>query len=116
MMTAALTNILGHDSRGSPSHADGSLERAWNVGPPELVSHEMEEWNVLCKRLRARTLGGGGGNVKTYQPGELLLPVNPRPGLRSGHQAFLHEMSSKAVSSSSQLKAAVPAQRASVEE
>ena len=59
---------------------------------------------------------GGGGNVKTYQPGELLLPVNPRPGLRSGHQAFLHEMSSKAVSSSSQLKAAVPAQRASVEE
>ena len=54
--------------------------------------------------------------TRTYQPGELTLPARPRRGLRSRHQAVLNEMSSEAASSSSQLKAAVPAKRQRVKE
>ena len=54
----------------------------------------------------------GLGSLRTYQPGEMPLPTKPRPGLRRVHQ----EMNSKAASSSSQLKAAVPPKRARGEE
>ena len=49
---------------------------------------------------------------RTYQPGEMPLPTQPRPGLRRMHQ----EMNSEAASSSSQLRAAVPLKRVRVEE
>ena len=49
----------------------------------------------------------GMGNSRTYQPGEMLLPTKPSPGLRRMHQ----EMNSEAASSSSQLRAAVPPKR-----
>ena len=68
---------------------------------------------ALWKRLGAQT---SVGTARTYQLGEMPLPARPRPGLRSRHQAFHREMSSEAASSSSQLKAAAPAKRASVEE
>ena len=58
----------------------------------------------------------GVGITRTYQPGEMPLPTRPRPGLRSRYQAFHQELSSEAASSSSQLKAAVPAKKAKVEE
>ena len=54
----------------------------------------------------------GLGSSRTYQPGVMLLPTKPRPGLRRMHQ----EMSSEAALSSSQLRAAVPPKRARVEE
>ena len=53
----------------------------------------------------------GLGSSRTYQPDEMPLPTKPRPGLRRMHQ----EMNSEAVSSSSQLRAAVPPKRAKVE-
>ena len=52
------------------------------------------------------------GSSRTYQPGEMLHPTKPRPGLRRMHQ----EMSSEAASSSSQLRAAVPLKESRVEE
>ena len=53
----------------------------------------------------------GVGTAITYQPGEMPLPARPTPGLRSTN--FFHqEMSREAASSSSQLKAAVPAKGA----
>ena len=74
-------------------------------------------------RLRKEALSGsdlarepGVGTARTYQPGEMPLPARPSPGWRSRHQAFHQKMSSKAASSSSQLKAAVSAKRARVEE
>ena len=54
----------------------------------------------------------GMGSSGTYQPGEMPLPTKPRPGLRRMHQ----EMNSEAASSSSQLRAAVPPNKARVEE
>ena len=53
----------------------------------------------------------GLGSSRTYQPGEIPLPIKPRPGLRRRH----HEMNSEAASSTSQLRAAVPPKRARVE-
>ena len=54
----------------------------------------------------------GLGSSRTYQPGEMPLPTNPRPGLRRMHQV----MNSETASSSSQLRVAVPRKRAGVEE
>ena len=54
----------------------------------------------------------GLGSARIYQPGEMPLPIKPRPGLKRMHQ----EMNSEAASSSSQLRAAVPPKRARVEE
>ena len=55
---------------------------------------------TLGKRLGVRTRGG--------YPGLVTLQTRPKPGLRSRTQTFHQEMNSDA-SSSSQLKAAVPA-------
>ena len=49
---------------------------------------------------------------RTYQPGEMPLRTKPKPGLKRMHQ----EVKSKAASSSSQLRAAVPPKGARVEE
>ena len=46
----------------------------------------------------------GLGVSRTYQPGEMPLPTNPKLGLRRVHQ----EMNSEAALSSSQLRVAVP--------
>ena len=53
----------------------------------------------------------GVRSSKTYQPGEMPLPIKHRPGLRIMHQ----EMNSEAASFSSQLRGAVPPKRAKVE-
>ena len=54
----------------------------------------------------------GLGSSRTYQPGEMPLPTKPRPELRRLHQ----KMNSETAPSSSQLRAAVPPNRARVEE
>ena len=73
--------------------------------------------------LRKEALSGsdlqrepGVGTARTYQPGEMPLPARPSSGLRSRNQPFDQKMSCKAASSRSQLKAAVSAKRARVEE
>ena len=53
----------------------------------------------------------GLGTSRTYQPGEMPLPIKPSL-LRRMHQ----ELTSNAASSSSQSRAAVPSKRARVEE
>ena len=79
----------------------------------------LDRPNMRVMRWRKGVLPGsdltndsGLGSSRTYQPGEMPLPFKPRPGLSRMHQ----EMSSKAASSSSQLRAAVPPKRARVEE
>ena len=57
-----------------------------------------------------------GARTRAYQPGEIPLQTNPRPGLRSRHQAFHQKTNSEAALSSSQLKIAEPTKRARVEE
>ena len=54
----------------------------------------------------------GLGSSRTYQAGEMRLPTKTKPGLRRMHR----EMNSKAASSSSPLRVAVPPKRARVEE
>ena len=53
----------------------------------------------------------GLGSSRTYQPGEMPMSSKPKPGLTRMHR----EMNSEAASSSSQLRAAVPPNRAKVE-
>ena len=116
MLTGALTNILGHDNSGD-RFKEAILIAAWG----EQVVLDRPSLRVL--RWRNGALSGsdlahelGVGSTRTYQPVEMPLSVRPRPGLRSRHQAFYQQMSSKAASFTSLLKAAMPAQRPRVEE
>ena len=117
MLTAALaTNSLGNDNRGDrPTKV--LLMATW--GEQGILNRP----SLSVMRWRKRALSGRDlanepavGTARTYQPGKMPFLARPRLGLRSRHQAFNQEMSSKAASSSSQLKAAVPAKRARVEE
>ena len=112
ILLVALINILRHDNRG-----DRSTEVLLMAAYGE--SAVLERPNMRVMRRRNGSLSGsdlandpGLGSSRTYQPGEMPLPTKPRPGLRRMHQ----QMNSKAASSSSQLRAAVPPKRARVEE
>ena len=112
ILLAALLNILGHDNRGdrptevllmAPYGERGVLDRP----------------NMRVMRWRNGALSGsdlanepGLETSRSYQPGEMFLPTRTSPGLGRMHQ----EMNSEAVSSFSQLRAAVPTKRARVEE
>ena len=52
----------------------------------------------------------GLGISRTYQPGEMPIPSEPKPGLTRMHR----EMNNEATSSGSPLRAAVPPKRAKV--
>ena len=111
MLLAALKNILGHNNRGyRPTEV--LLMAAY--GERGLLDRP----NMRVMRWRNGALSGsdlanepGLGSSRTYQPSEMLLPANPRPGLRIMHQ----DMNSEAASSSSQLRTIVPPKRARVE-
>ena len=112
MLLVVLLNILGHDNRG---------DRPTEVLLMALYGERgvLERPNMRVMRSRNGALSGsdlanepGLGSSRTYQPGEMPLPSKPRPGLRRMHQ----EMNSETASSSSQLRAAVPPERARVEE
>ena len=97
MLTAALTNILGHDNRGDHPTAV-LLMAAWGQ------HGVLDRSSLRFMRSRKGALSGsdlakepGLGTARTYQP-----------GLQSRHQAFRQEMSSEAASSSPYLKAADP--------
>ena len=56
------------------------------------------------------------GTARTYQCGEMPLPTETRSGLRrERYQVFYQELSSKAASSGSQLKTAMPPKRSRVD-
>ena len=116
MLTAALTNILGHDNRGDHP-TEVFLMPAW--GQQGVLDRSslrfMRPRNVALSGSDLAE-GSGLGTARTYQPGEMHLPTRLRPGLQSRHQASRQEMSSEAASSSPHLKAAVPPMRARVEE
>ena len=112
MLLVALTNILGHDSCGDRP-TEVLLMAAY--GRKGVLDHP----DMRAMRWRSGALSGsvlanepGLGSSRTYQPGVMLLPTKPMPGLRRMHQ----EVSSEAASSISQLRAAVPPKRARVEE
>ena len=112
MLLAALKNIMGLDNHGDRQR-EVLLLAAY--GERRLIDRP----NMRVMRWRNGALSGsdlanepGLGSSRTYKPGEMPLPTNPRPGPRRMHQ----EMTSEAASSSSQLRAAVPPKRARVEE
>ena len=79
----------------------------------------LDRPNMRVMRWRNGALSGsdlanepGLGSSRTYQPGEMSLPSKPKPGLTRMHR----EMNSKAASSGSPLRAAVPPKRAKVEQ
>ena len=111
MLLTALINILGHDNRG-----DRPTEVLLMAAYGE--RGVLDRLNMRVIRCRNGALSGSElanepelGSSRTYQPGEMPLPTKPRSGLRRMHQ----EMTSEAVSSNSQLRAAVPPKRARVE-
>ena len=112
MLLTALINILGHDNRG-----DRPTEVLLMAAYGE--RGVLDRPNMRGMRWRNGALSGSDlaneprlGSSRKYQPGEMPLPTKPKPGLRRMHQ----EKNSEAVSSSSQLRAAVPPKRARVEE
>ena len=112
MLLAALINILGHDNRGERPK-EVLLMAAYGEGGV------LDRPNMRVMRWRNGALSGsdlanepGLESSNPYQPSEMPPPNKPRPGLRRMHQ----EMNSEAISSSSQLRAAVPPKRERVEE
>ena len=111
-LLTALINILGHDNRGDRP-TDVLLMAAYGE------RGALDRPNMRVMRWRNGALSGsdlanepGLGSSRTYQPGEMLLPSKPKPGLRRLHQ----EMNSEDASSSSPLRIAVPPKRARVEQ
>ena len=115
MVMTALNNILGLGNRGDHP-MDVLLMAAWgrarSAGSTKYACYAVEKSSSLGKRLGLQTRCGYYEDVPAWRD---ALPARPRPGLRSRHQAFHQEMISEA-SSSSKLKAAVPAKRPIVEE
>ena len=110
MLLTALINILGHDNRGGRP-AEVLLMAAYG----ERVV--LDRPNMRVMRWRNGALSGsdlanepGLGSSRTYQPGEMPMPSKPKPGLTRMHQ----EMNSKAASSGSPLRAAVPPKKVKV--
>ena len=111
MSLVALVNILGHDNRGDRPTEVLLMAAYGERGVLDRPNMRVMRW--LNGTLSVNDLANepGLGISRTYQPGEMPLPTKTRPGLRRMHQ----EMNSQAASSNSQLRAAVPPIRASVE-
>ena len=112
MLLTALIYILGHDNRG-----DRPTEVLLMAAYGE--RGVLDRPNMRVMRWRNGALSGsdlanepGLGSSRTYQPGEIPRPSKPKPGLTRMHQ----EMNSEAAWSGSPLRAAVPPNRAKVEE
>ena len=112
MLLTALINILGQDNRG-----DRPTEVLLMAAYGE--RGVLDRPNMRVMRWRNGALSGsdlanepGLGSSRTYQPGEMPMPSKPKPGLTRMHR----EMNSEAASSGSPLRAAVPPNRAKVEQ
>ena len=112
MLLTDLINILGHDNRGDRPTQVLLMAAYGERGV-------LDRPNMRVMRWRNGVLSGsnlanepGLGSSRFYQPGEMPMPSKPKPGLTRMHQ----EMNSEAASSSSPLRAAVPPNRAKVEQ
>ena len=82
ILLTALINILGHDNRG-----DRTTEVLLMAAYGE--RGVLDRSNMRMMRWRNGALSGsdlanepGLGSSRTYQPGEMPLPIKPKPGLR----------------------------------
>ena len=112
MLLTALINLLGHDNRGNHP-TEVLLVAAYGE------RGVLDRPNMRVMRWRNGALSGsdlanepGLISSRTYQPGEMLKPSKPKPGLTRMYQ----EMNSEAASSGSPLRAAVPPRRAKIEQ
>ena len=112
MLLAALINILGHDNRGDRPTEVFLMAAYVERGVLDRPNMRVMRWRNGALSGTDLTNEPGLGSSRTYQPGEIPLPTEPRPGLRRMHQ----EMNSEAASSRTQLRAAVPPKRARVDE
>ena len=112
MLLTALINILGHDNRGDRPTEVLLMAAYGERGVLDRPNMRVMRWRNGA--LSGSDLANGPrlGSSWTYQPGEMPLPTKPKPGLRRMHQ----EMNNEAVSTSSQLRVAVPPKRARGEE
>ena len=112
MLLTALINMLGHDNRG-----DRPTEVLLMAAYGE--RGVLDRPNMRVMRWRNGALSGsdlanepGLGSSRTYQPGEMPRPSSPNLPMPS--KPMHQEMNSEAASSGSQLRAAVPPNRAKV--
>ena len=104
MLLTALINILGHDNRGDRPTEVLLMAAYGERGVLDRPNMRMMRWRNGALSGSDLANEPGLGSSRTYQPGEMLMPSNPKPGLTRMHQ----EMNSDAASSGSPLKAAVP--------
>ena len=112
MLLTALINILGHDNRGDRPTEVLLMAAYGERGVLDRPNMRVMSWRNGALSGSDLANEPGLGSSRTYQPGEMPLPIKPRPALRRMHQ----EMNSEAASSGSQLRADVPPKRARVEE
>ena len=111
MLTAHLPNILGRENPGEcPTEILLMAARVLARSSLRVLRWRDGELSVvdLAHELVLQT-------ARTYQPGEMPLPVKPRPGLRRRQRATHQEMGRKTASSTSQLRVAVSPKRARVD-
>ena len=114
-LPAALTNIVEHDKRGNHP-TEVLLMVAWGE------KGVLDRPTLRVMRWRRQALSGSDlahepkkDTTMTYQTEEMPLITRPRTVLRSRHQGFHQKLCCEAASSSSRLKAALPAKKPRVE-
>ena len=112
MLLTDLINILGHDNRGDRPTEVLLMTAYGERGVPDRPNMRVLRWSNGALSGSDLAYEPGLGSSRTYQPGEMPMPSKPKPGLTRMHQ----EMNSEAASSGSPLRAAVPPNRAKVEQ
>ena len=112
MLLTALINFLGHDNRGNHPTEVLLVAAYGERGVLDRSNMRVMRWRNGA--LSGSDLANESGLIssRTYQPGEMLMPSKPKPGLTRMYQ----EMNSEAASSGSPLRAAVPPRRAIIEQ
>ena len=79
MLTAALTNILGHDNR-EDCPTEVLLMASWGEqGVVDRPSLRVMQWRTGALSGSDLAHEHGVGITRTYQPGKMFLPAWPRP-------------------------------------
>ena len=110
MLLTALINILGHDNRWHRPTEVLLMAAYGERGVLDRPNMRVMRWRNGALSWSDLANEPGLGSFRTYEPGEMLMPSKPKPGLTRMHQ----EMNSQAASSGSPLRAAVPPKRAKV--
>ena len=112
MLLTAMINILGHDNRGDRPTEVLLMAAYGERGVLDRPNMRVMSWRNGALSGSDLANEPGLGSSRTYQPGEMPMPSKPKLGLTRMHQ----EINSEAASSGSPLRAAVPPNRAKVEE